>query len=84
MDKQIVNVVVYNSIIDKIRQMLDETSTNEFVEMICDKSFTEMGVDVQDNQDEVRMIIGENVISLNNILLKYVSDNDPHKKLVKN
>jgi hypothetical protein len=67
MNKEKVTEIVNDVILDKITQMIEEMSTNEFVDMIKDK-LVENGIEFdEENEDEIEEItdvIGSRVTPL--------------------
>ena len=73
--KEKVLEIVNEVINERLSQMVEEMSTNEFVEMICDMVHDQTGVDIveEDKVDEVREIIGSRVVPLLFKVTEYVS-----------
>ena len=58
--------IINDIIIDKVTQMLEDMSDNEFVEEVSDKIYSEVGYDINENDevDELTDLIGERVVPL--------------------
>jgi len=64
MDKEKVLGVVNEVIVDKLTQLIEEMSTNEFVDMIKDK-LVENGIEFdEDNEEVIFEIVGTRVLPL--------------------
>jgi hypothetical protein len=65
MNKEKVLEIVNDVIVDKLSQLTEEMSSNEFLEMIIDK-LHEVGIKVETDEDEeqIRNIIGSRVVPL--------------------
>lgn len=66
MNKEKMLEIVNDVINQKLENLMDEMSTNEFVEMITDMYYDQTGEDIvdEDKQDEVREVIGDRVFPL--------------------
>ena len=75
MNKEKVTQVVTDVINDKITQLIEEMSTNEFVDMIKDK-LVENGIEFDnDNEEEVEEIfeiVGSRVVPLLHKMSEYI------------
>lgn len=78
MNKEIVNGIISDVIVEKLTQVIEEMSTNEFIDMICDKIHQETGVDVTDdeNREEVEMMIGDKILPLLHKLSEYMVESN--------
>ena len=58
--------IINDIIIDKVTQMLEDMSDNEFVEEVSEKIYSEVGYDINENDevDELTDLIGERVVPL--------------------
>lgn len=66
--------IISDEINERLSQLIEEMSTNEFVDMICDKVYTETGIDYTDEQrEEITSQIGEQVFPLLMKLMEHVS-----------
>jgi hypothetical protein len=65
MNKEKVLEIVNDVIVDKLSQLTEEMSSNEFLEMIIDK-LHEVGIKVETDEDEeqIRNIIGGRILPL--------------------
>ena len=74
MNKEKVLEIVNDVINQRLEQLMEEMSTNEFVEMICDKVHDQVGLDLEDEDkvDEVRELIGIRVVPLLTKVCEYV------------
>ena len=72
MNKENVLEVVNDVITDVLTQLMEDMSTNEFVEMICDK-LEEQGITIETDEqvDEVKEVIGSRVIPLMVKIVEY-------------
>lgn len=84
MNKEIVLEVVNDVITDVLTQLMEDMSTNEFVEMICDK-LVEQGITIETDEqvDEVKEVIGSRVIPLMVKIVEYGIGKDLPKMEVK-
>jgi hypothetical protein len=66
MNKEKVLEVVNEVIVDRLTQLMEEMSTNEFVEMITDMVQDQTGVVIEDEDEieEITNIIGSRVVPL--------------------
>jgi hypothetical protein len=72
-----VQEVINDVINDKITQMVEEMSTNEFVDMMCDKIYTEKGIEYTDDQrDEIGEMIGNKMFPLIHKISEYLIGQD--------
>jgi predicted house-cleaning noncanonical NTP pyrophosphatase (MazG superfamily) len=75
MNKEKVTQVVTDVINDKITQLIEEMSTNEFVDMIKDK-LVENGIEFDDNNEEeseeIFEIVGSRVVPLLHKMSEYI------------
>jgi len=80
MNKEKVLEVVNDVITDRLSQLMEEMSNNEFVEMITDMVQDQTGEVIEDENDieEIKNIIGSRVIPLLHKVLEYtISKNIP-------
>ena len=70
MKKETLNSIITNEITDRLTQVVEEMSTNEFVDMIVEKYFVETNQNV--DEDEVREMIGDKVLPLYQRLSEYI------------
>ncbi len=67
-----VQEVINDVINEKITQMVEEMSTNEFIDMMCDKIYTEKGIEYTDDQrDEIGEMIGNKMFPLIHKISEY-------------
>lgn len=62
MNQEVMKSIITDTILEKMTQVIDEMSTNEFVDMIMDTYYEETGVNLEDEFDEhtdVREVVGE-------------------------
>jgi hypothetical protein len=66
MNKEKVLEVVNEVIVDRLTQLMEEMSTNEFVEMITDMVQDQTGIVIEDEDEieEITNIIGSRVVPL--------------------
>ena len=64
MDKEKVLGVINEVIVDKITQLIEEMSTNEFVDMIMDKLYTDGMKYTYVERETIQDMIGDKVIPL--------------------
>ena len=73
-NKEKTQEIISNEINERLSQLIEEMSTNDFVDMICDKVFTETGVDYTDEErEEVQSLCGEQVFPLLLKIMEHVS-----------
>ena len=74
MNKEKVTEVVNEVIFDRITQLIEEMSTNEFVEMITDMVQDQTGVEIEtdEEREEITDIIGSRVFPLLHKMNEYV------------
>lgn len=74
MNKEKVLEVVNEVIIDRITQLIEEMSTNEFVDMINDMVQDQTGVEIEtdEEREEVTDIIGSRVFPLLHKMNEYI------------
>jgi hypothetical protein len=79
MNRQKVLVVTNDIIVERITSMIEGMSTNDFVELICEK----VGVDLEneDEVEEVKNLIGSKVIPLYTKMSEYFLEVDFFEKL---
>ena len=71
MNKEKMLEIVNDVINQKLENLMEEISTNEFVEMITDMYQDQTGEEIEDT-DEVSEIIGERVVPLLTKVCEYV------------
>ena len=76
--KEKVLSVIQNVIIEKITELVEGMSDNEFVEEVGSRVYDEIGYDVneKDEVDELTELIGERVLPLLNKILEYGVENE--------
>ena len=73
-NKEKTQEIISNEINDRLTQLIEEMSTNEFIDLICDKVYTETGIDYTDEQrEEITSQIGEQVFPLLIKIMEHVS-----------
>lgn len=74
MNKEKVTEVVNEVIFDRITQLIEEMSTNEFVEMITDMVQDQTGVEIEtdEEREEITDIIGSRVFPLLHKMNEYI------------
>lgn len=73
-NKEKTQEIISNEINERLSQLIEEMSTNEFIDLICDKVYTETGIDYTDEQrEEITSQIGEQVFPLLMKLMEHVS-----------
>ena len=73
-NKEKTQEIISNEINERLSQLMEEMSTNEFVDLICDKVYTETGVDYTDEQrEEIQSQIGEQVFPLLLKIMEHLS-----------
>jgi len=73
-NKEKTQEIISNEINERLSQLIEEMSTNEFVDLICDKVYTETGVDYTDEQrEEIQSQIGEQVFPLLLKIMEHIS-----------
>lgn len=75
MNKEIVLEMVNDVILDKIVQMIEGMSNNEFIEEITDKLIeggVEVDTDNEDEMEELKDLIGERVVPLLHKMSEYL------------
>lgn len=73
MNKKIVNEIISDVIVEKLTQVVEEMSTNEFIELICDKVSKELNTHVgEEETEEIQEMIGNKVLPLFHKLSEYI------------
>jgi hypothetical protein len=74
MNKEKVTELVNEVIFDRITQLIEEMSTNEFVEMITDMVQDQTGVEIEtdEEREEITDIIGSRVFPLLHKMNEYI------------
>lgn len=74
MNKEKVLEVVNDVITERITSLIEEMSTNEFVEMISDMVHDQTGIEfeTEEDQEELKGIIGSRVIPLLHKMTEYM------------
>jgi hypothetical protein len=74
MNKEKVTEVVNEVIFDRITQLIEEMTTNEFVDMVTDMVQDQTGVEIEtdEEREEVTNIIGDRVFPLLHKMNEYV------------
>ncbi len=68
--------VISVSISDKLSQMMEEMSSNEFLDTIFDKVYEKTGVDVtEEEQEEIIEMVGDKMFPLVQVVTNYVLEN---------
>jgi hypothetical protein len=72
MNKEKVLEVVNGIIVDQLTQMIEDMSSNEFVEMISDKLVEEgVVIETEEDEEELRDLIGSRVLPLLHKVLEW-------------
>lgn len=72
--KETIQEVITDEINDRLTQLVEEMSTNEFIDLICDKVYTEKGIEYTDEmRDEIHSLTGKQVFPLFLKLMEHVS-----------
>jgi hypothetical protein len=72
--KETIQEVITDEINDRLTQLVEEMSTNEFIDLICDKVYTEKGIDYTDEmREEIQSLTGDQVFPLLLKLMEHVS-----------
>ena len=76
--KEKVLSVIQNVIIEKITELVEGMSDNEFVDEVGSRVYDEIGYDVneKDEVDELTELIGERVLPLLHKILEYGIENE--------
>lgn len=76
--KEKVLSVIQNVIIEKITELVEGMSDNEFVDEVGSRVYDEIGYDVneKDEVEELTELIGERVLPLLNKILEYGVENE--------
>ena len=73
-NKEILKEIISNEINERLSQLIEEMSTNEFIDLICDKVYTEKGIDYTDEMiEEIQSLTGEQIFPLLMKLMEHVS-----------
>jgi len=65
--------IIMDEVIEKITQVVEEMSTNDFIEKVQDKYYTETGMEIdEDEEDIVHSMIGDKVLPLYHKLSEYI------------
>ena len=73
-NKEILKEIISNEINERLSQLIEEMSTNEFIDLICDKVYTEKGIDYTDEmREEIQSLTGEQIFPLLMKLMEHVS-----------
>lgn len=76
MNQEVMKSIITDTILEKMTQVIEEMSTNEFVDMIIDTYYTETGVNLEDEDTDVREVviemIGDKVFPLLTTIQNYV------------
>jgi hypothetical protein len=74
MSKEIIQEVITDEINGRLVQLVEEMSTNEFIDLICDKVYTEKGIDYTDEmKEEIHSLCGDQVFPLVLKIMEHVS-----------
>jgi hypothetical protein len=72
MNKEKVLGVVNDVIVDKLTQLIEDMSTNEFVDLITDKLVEEgVVIETEEDEEELRDLIGSRVLPLLHKVLEW-------------
>ena len=73
-NKEIIKEIISNEINERLSQLIEEMSTNEFIDLICDKVYTEKGIDYTDEmREEIQSLTGEQIFPLLLKVMEHVS-----------
>ena len=65
--------VVNDTINERLTQMIEDMSTNDFVEMVCDMIQDQKGIELSEEQvEEVQELIGSRVLPLLHKISEYI------------
>jgi hypothetical protein len=63
MEEKVVKNIVRDEICQKLTQLINELSTNEFVESILDRVYETTGDDLEEEVEDVKEIIGDELLN---------------------
>lgn len=73
-NKEIIKEIITDEINGRLTQLVEEMSTNEFIDLICDKVYTEKGIDYTDEmREEISSLCGDQVLPLLLKIMEHVS-----------
>jgi hypothetical protein len=73
-NKETIQEIITDEINGRLTQLIEEMSTNEFVDLICDKVYTEKGIDYTDEmKEEIHLLCGEQVFPLLLKIMEHVT-----------
>ena len=77
MNKEQVKKIISDEIVNQLTNMIEEMSTDEFIDKLCDRIYTETGFDVdgEDMRDEVTDMVGEKIYPFIQTMSTYFLDN---------
>lgn len=73
-NKETIKEIITDEINGRLTQLVEEMSTNEFIDLICDKVYTEKGIDYTDEmREEIQSLTGDQVLPLLLKIMEHVS-----------
>jgi hypothetical protein len=73
-NKETIKEIITDEINGRLTQLIEEMSTNEFIDLICDKVYTQEGIDYTDEmKEEIHSLCGEQVFPLLLKIMEHVS-----------
>lgn len=73
-NKEIIKEIITDEINGRLTQLVEEMSTNEFIDLICDKVYTEKGIDYTDEmREEISSLCSDQVLPLLLKIMEHVS-----------
>lgn len=84
MNKEKVLSIINDVITERVTQLIEEMSNNEFVDMICEKVSTETNIEIDEvTEEEIVDLIGSRVIPLYGKMSEYLLGVDFYEELTK-
>jgi hypothetical protein len=81
MNKEKMKSIIMDEVVERLTQVIEGMSNNEFIELIMDKYYQETGVNIDEEEfDEVRDLVGEKVLPLFNKVSEYIVETHLKKK----
>lgn len=66
--------IITDEINGRLTQLVEEMSTNEFIDLICDKVYTQEGIDYTDEmREEIQSLTGEQILPLLFKIMEHVT-----------
>ena len=81
MNKEKMKSIIMDEVVERLTQVIEGMSNNEFIELIMDKYYQETGENIDEEEfDDVKDMVGEKVLPLFGKVSEYILETHLKKK----